>query len=265
VNRSATEAAWSSVTILGSSSSIPRPGRACSCYLVRGAGRAIALDMGSGSFSNLRSIMPAEELDAVVVSHMHPDHFLDLIPLRYALRYGPRSNRERIGVFLPPGGEAVLRTMAAAFAAESSADYLSEVYDIRTYEPAEPLVLGGVTLRFAATAHFIPTFAVRCEFDGASLAYSADTAPEPRVSALARNCDVFLCEATLVPGEVEEQGRGHMTAREAGTLARDAGARRLVLTHYGAETTEADLIAEARTAFDGEIVVADDRMQFALG
>jgi ribonuclease BN (tRNA processing enzyme) len=253
------------VTILGSSSSIPRPHRACSCYLIHGPGNAIALDLGSGAFSNLRSVVHAEQLDAVVVSHMHPDHFLDLIPLRYALRYGPRSNDRRVPVFLPPGGEAVLRHMVAAFDAESTGDYLSEVYDIRTYDPAARLTVAGATLRFAATAHYVPTFAIRCELAGAALTYSADSAPEPRISTLARDADLFLCEATLAPGEVEDHGRGHMTAREAGALARAAGVRRLVLTHYGSQTSEAELIAEAGAAFDGELAVADDRLAFTLG
>jgi ribonuclease BN (tRNA processing enzyme) len=255
----------SSVTVLGSSSSIPRPGRACSCYLVRGPGHAIALDMGTGAFSNLRRHLLADELDAVVISHMHPDHFLDLIPLRYALRYGPRANDRRIALYLPPGGEPMLRKMVAAFAAEPSGDYLSLVYDVRTYDPAG-LRIGDAELRFAPTKHYIPTFAIRYDYDGRSVTYSADTAPEPRVSELARSSGVFLCEATLLGAETGAGAfeRGHLTPREAGALARDARVGRLVLTHYGAQTTESELLAEAGEAFDGEIVVADDQLQLAL-
>lgn len=221
--------------------------------------------MGSGSFANMRRYLAAENVTAVVISHMHPDHFLDIIPMRYALRYGPRTNGRRVRLLLPPDGEQVLRKMVDAFDSESCADYLGDVYEISSYDPTRPLRLGDVTLTFAATAHYIPTFAVRYQVDGASLTFSADTALEPRVCALGRATDVFLCEATLLPGDHETNGRGHLSAREAGMMARDAGVRRLVLTHYGSETNDAELISEARATFDGEITVADDHLKLAIG
>ena len=125
--------------------------------------------------------------------------------------------------------------------------------------------MGGARLRFAPTRHYIQTFAIRYDCDGASVTYSADTAPEPRVSALAEGCDVFLCEATLGPGDADGRVRGHMTAEEAGALGRDAGAGRLVLTHYGSGTTEDELRERAASSFDGEIVIADDGIALPLG
>jgi ribonuclease BN (tRNA processing enzyme) len=190
------------VTVLGSSSSIPRPARASSSYLVRAAQTSVVLDLGTGAFSNLRRYLAADGLDAVVVSHMHPDHFIDLIPLRYALRYGPRSNRRRVSLYLPPQGELVLRRMVAAFAPEADSDFLADVYDVREYDPDAALEIGAVRVRFAPTAHYIPTFAIRCDVEGASVAYSADTAPAAAVATLAAGSDLFLCEATLAPGTV---------------------------------------------------------------
>jgi ribonuclease BN (tRNA processing enzyme) len=251
------------LTVLGSSSSIPRPGRACSAYLVQGAGRSIVFDLGSGAFANLRRALPAEEVDAVIISHMHPDHFLDLVPMRYALRYGARTHARRPLLYLPPDGEALLRRVVDAFPVEVSHDYL-EVYDIRTYDPRRELLIGDLRLRFALTAHFIPTFAVRCESGSASLTYSADTAPEARVSELARETDAFICEATLGPAQREPGLRGHSSAREAGTMAADAGAARLVLSHYGAESTPAQLVREGSATFEGTLVVADDNTRLSL-
>jgi len=249
--------------VLGSSSSIPRPGRACSGYLVRGAGRSVVLDLGSGAFANLRSALPAEDVDAVVISHMHPDHFLDLVPMRYALRYGPRAHARKPLLYLPPDGAALLRRVVDAFPAEVSRDYL-EVYDIRTYDPDEELRVGDLRVRFALTAHFIATFAMRCEFESVSVTYSADTAPEPRVCGLAHETDAFVCEATLAAQSSENGQRGHSSAREAGGMAQSAGVRRLVLSHYGAESTPAELTAEGSKTFQGAIVVADDNMDLAL-
>ena len=219
--------------------------------------------MGSGAFANLRRHVDYDRLGAVVISHMHADHFIDLIPLRYALRYGPRRRREKLPVHLPPDGLAILRKLADAFPREVGDDFL-EVFALREYDPSRPLAIDGATLRFAHTAHYIPAFAARWERDGASVTYSADTAPDERVVALARESDVFVCEATLRDGQVEHGMRGHCSAAEAATMARDAGVRRLVLTHYGEESTSRDLDQAAAAIFNGEIVVADDHRTLDL-
>ena len=188
---------------------------------------------------------------------MHADHFIDLIPLRYALRYGSRRRAAKLPVYLPPGGTAMLRQLVSAFANEGG-EFLSDVFSIAEFDPTRTLQLGASTLRFAHTTHYIPAFAIRWNSGGASLTYSADTAPDERVIALARDVDVFLCEATLRHGEGEHGTRGHSSALEAAEMAQAAGARRLMLTHYGEESTSRDLDEAARAAFDGEIIVADD-------
>jgi ribonuclease BN (tRNA processing enzyme) len=215
------------------------------------------LDLGTGALANLRRYADYDRLRAVIISHMHADHFIDLIPLRYALRYGSRRRTTKLEVHLPPGGLAVLKTLVSAFANEGG-EFLSDVFDLHEYDPSVPLHIDGATLRFAHTEHYIPAFAVRWSRNGASVTYSADTAPDERVVELARESDLFLCEATLRHGEEESGIRGHSTAADAAQMARDAGARRLVLTHYGEESTALDLDESARAIFDGEVVVADD-------
>ncbi|HEY0395828.1 MAG TPA: MBL fold metallo-hydrolase [Candidatus Elarobacter sp.] len=251
--------------MVGSSSSIPRPDRACSSYLVDDGETPVVLDLGTGAFAQLRAHADYDRLGAVVISHMHADHFIDLIPLRYALRYGARRRPAKLPVYLPPGGIALLRGMVSALPREAGDDFLQTVFDLAEYDPARPLALGGATLRFAHTAHYIPAFAMRWERAGTSVVYSADTAPDERVVALARECDVFLCEATLRHGQTEPGLRGHSSAAEAAAMARDAGVRRLVLTHYGEESTSRDLDQAAREIFSGEIVVADDHRTLELG
>jgi ribonuclease BN (tRNA processing enzyme) len=251
------------VSVLGSSSSIPRPGRACSAYLVRSTGRAVLFDLGSGAFANLRRYIAPEDVDAIVISHMHPDHFLDLVPMRYALRYGARTSDRRPVLYLPPGGEGLLRRMVDAFESEPRSDFLA-VYDVRTYDPDGALRVGDLRLAFARTTHYIPAYAVRCEAAGRSVTYSADTAPDAGVAALARGTDIFLCEATLGPNGAEPAARGHVSAREAGAMAAQARARRLVLTHYGAEAVIAELEHEARAAYDGPVCVADDNERLRI-
>lgn len=222
------------------------------------------LDLGTGGFANIRRYVDYDKIAAVVISHMHADHFLDLVPLRYALKYGPLKRPTKMPVYLPPDGTRMLKQLVAAFADEGG-DFLNDVFDVKEYDPSRPLRVKSAKLSFAPTAHFIPAFAVRWEKDGASVTYSADTAPDERVVALARDTDVFLCEATLRYGESEHGMRGHSTAVEAAEMARAAGARRLVLTHYGEESTTRDLDEAAREAFPGEITVADDHHIMDLG
>jgi ribonuclease BN (tRNA processing enzyme) len=246
------------VTVLGSSNSIPRPGRACSGYLIEGAGEAIVSDLGSGALANLLRVRPAESLTAVLISHMHADHFIDLIPMRYALKYGPRTNDRPVPLWLPPGGATLLRRMTSAFVSESPHDFMGEVFDVGEYAPDAGLAFGELRIRFAPTAHFIPTYAVRCELGGASVTYSADSAPAPALVELARGTGLFLCEATLLPKEREPGARGHLSAAEAGSIAGRAEVRRLALTHYPAETNAAELLAESAAVFGGETLVVDD-------
>jgi ribonuclease BN (tRNA processing enzyme) len=250
--------------VAGSSASIPRPDRACSSYLVDDGETPIVLDLGTGALANLRRHVDYDRLGAVVISHMHADHFIDLIPLRYALRYGPRRRGAKLPVHLPPGGLAMLSNLVSAFAPEGG-DFLSDVFELHEYDPARPLAIEGATLRFAHTAHYIPAFAIRWDRGGASVTYSADTAPDDRVIALARESDVFLCEATLRSGEIEPGLRGHSSAAEAAAMASAAGVRRLLLTHYGEESTSLDLDEAAREHFDGAVLVADDHRTVTLG
>lgn len=249
------------MTVVGSSCSIPRPGRACSSYLFEAAGRAVVADLGTGSFSNLLRYRSAESIDAVVISHMHADHFIDVIAMRYALKYGERSHDRRVALYLPPGGDRTLETLVSAFAPESHHDFMGEVFDVRTYDPDDSLAIGDARLRFAPTAHYIPTFAIRCESGSASVTYSADTAPDDAVVALARGASLFLCEATLSPEGEADIPRGHLSARQAGMLAARADVETLVLTHYPIAADVSDLARRARAEFSGDVVVADDGLQ----
>ena len=252
------------IRVVGSSASVPRPGRACSCHLLRTREANILLDLGSGGLANLREVMDYPDLDAVLISHMHADHFFDLIPLRYGLKYGPLLRDGRMPVWLPPGGEKQLRAVAATFQSEGPNDFLDEVFEIREYDPSKELYIGNLTITFAKTIHYIDAYAIRVDRDGASVCYSSDTAPCENVEHLARGCNLFLCESAL--GLAAEIGsvRGHLSALEAGEMAQRAGARRLVLTHYGTEFAAGELEDAARSVFHGPCAVADDGTELAI-
>lgn len=205
----------------------------------------------------------AETVDAIVISHMHADHFIDVIPLRYALRYGARENERRVALYLPPGGEAVLRGVVAPFSGEEGA-FLDDVFEIVTYDPARPLAIGDVTVTFAPTTHYIACFAMRFEAAGLSLVYSADTAPDTTIAAFARDATALVCEATLSRDEERVEPRGHLSAREAGTLAAHARVSALLLSHYPATADAAAMARDAATSYAGTIRVVDDANRYAL-
>jgi ribonuclease BN (tRNA processing enzyme) len=223
--------------------------------------------MGTGAFANLRMHAEFDRLAAIVISHMHADHFIDLIPLRYALRYGRARGDRKLPLYLPPGGERMLVRLCEAFADEGAGDFLGAVFDVHTYDPARALKLGDGVLTFAHTTHYIPAFAVRYEqrHGAQSVTYSADTAPNERVIKLARGTDLFLCEATLLADADERGARGHSSAREAAEMAHRAGVGCLCLTHYGEHATASDLDVSARQVFSGEVIVAEDHEVYTIG
>jgi len=249
--------------VVGSSPSVQRPGRACSCYLLRTRDAAVLLDLGSGALGNLHLAIDYPQIDAVIVSHMHADHFLDVIPLRYGLKYGPLLRESRMPLWLPPEGSTMLRTLCSAFAPESDADFLDEVYEVREYDPSQPMEINDLRLTFRKTRHYIDTYAVRAERGNASIVYSADTAPCDAVVEHAKDCSLFLCEATLGLGNEDGQ-RGHLSAEEAGQMAARAGVKRLILTHYSSTYAADELVEAAQSSFDGRISIADDGVELSL-
>jgi ribonuclease BN (tRNA processing enzyme) len=232
--------------------------------LIEEGGQAIILDFGTGAFANLREYRAYESVDAIVISHMHADHFIDLVPMRYALKYGAQR-KGRMPLYLPPGGEKMLRRLVSAFAPEGEGDFLSEVFDVRAFDPSKGLRLGDASLSFAPTRHYVPTFAVRYETRDASLTYSADTAPDENVVRLASESDLFLCEASLLRDEVEPGIRGHSSALEAAQMAQDARVRSLMLTHYSDAQTVEEMLKAARMVYAGPVSCADDHARCDLG
>ncbi len=249
--------------VVGSSPATPRPGGASSSYLIRSGETAVVLDFGTGAFSKLQFAIAYTKIDAIVVSHMHADHFFDLVPLRYALKYGGLPIERRLPVWLPPGGLARLDALRRAVSADAEEDFFDSVFAAREYDPATTLAVRDISLRFVPARHYIEAFAMRCECDGAAITYSADSAPCDPVVGLARASALFLCEAALGLGtEVGE--RGHSSAWEAGEMAARAGVARLLLTHYPAGDAPTDLVGAASAAFGGPVQVAEDGMELVV-
>ena len=241
------------VTVLGKSPSWPDAGGACSGYLVQEGETALLLDCGNGVFAKLRERLPYASVDAVVLSHLHADHFLDLVPFSYALTYGPGAAGARPALHLPPGARDGLRRVVGTWGSE---DLVDKAFAVREYDPDEELWVGPLRMRFARVPHFIPAHAVelRSAATGGRFTFGADTGPSDDLIAFARDTDLLMLESTLA--QPDSDPRGHLTPAEAGEHAARAAARRLVLTHLTDEVDPEWALREARDAYDGSLEVA---------
>ncbi|HZT11922.1 MAG TPA: MBL fold metallo-hydrolase [Candidatus Baltobacteraceae bacterium] len=242
--------------VVGSSSAVPRAGSACSCYLIETERQRVIVDCGSGAVQSLRRFTDPLTLDAVLISHFHPDHVFDLVPLRYLRAFGGAA--ALLDVYVHPGGDESLRRLALACASADGERFFDRSMRILQYEPDSALQLKALRVTFAPARHYIPAYAMRFDCGAKSIVYSADTAPAPGVVDLARGADLFVCESSLGPGGADREPRGHSNAREAGVMARDAGVKQLLLTHYGDGIDIGELVSAARTAFDGPVTAAQD-------
>jgi ribonuclease BN (tRNA processing enzyme) len=247
------------LTVLGGSAAGVNTGQGCAGFLVQGDGASVVLDLGPGTLPELRRHADFRDLDAIVVSHLHLDHMLDLFALRFALAYNPIPPRRKTRLVLPPGGRALFDRAAALFGGDERADYFDRVFAIEEFDPNAPLAIGPLTLRFAPTVHYTPCWAIRLASPSASgdLTYTADTGPTARLDAFADGSAVVIAEAGAGPAPEEPIAqRGHLTPAEAGMLASRAGATILVLTHVWEEHGREQALHQAASAFDGRVELA---------
>jgi ribonuclease BN (tRNA processing enzyme) len=235
------------VVVLGSCAGWPSAGRACSGYLVSYRGARIVLDMGFGTAARLFSLVAVP--DAVVITHAHPDHAVDLHALFRSLRYGPR--RGPVPVYAAYGVAALMAAMDPPDAADVPA-----FLDFRPL-PAQPCPVGPFVLRSYTLPHYVPNVGVRLEAPGLCVAYTGDTGPSPALAALARDADLFIADCTDRPPL-------DLRPREAAWAAASGGARRLLLTHFWAGADRSACRRAAAEVFCGEILVAEEGLEIPL-
>ena len=213
-------------------------------------GFRLVLDLGAGALGNLQRHVDVRDVDAVYVTHLHSDHCIDLVAYFYARRYHQTGMLPRLPVFGPEGTRFRIH---AAFE-EPPVDGFDDVYDFQE-RGAGTVQIGPFTVTSGVVRHPIECHGLRVEAGGKVLTYSGDTAACDAVVELARDADVFLCEASW-PSVPEPPPGIHLTGREAGEAAASAGARKLLLTHLMPFHDPMAMLAEAKEAYDGELELA---------
>jgi ribonuclease BN (tRNA processing enzyme) len=239
------------LTIIGSAGTFPGPASGCSSYLVEQDGFRLLLDVGNGSTGALQEACGLLGPDAVVVSHLHGDHYLDLITYTYARRYHPGG----VPPLLPVYGPSKIREAMVGAYGRDVDTLLNEVYDFHPIERPTVVGIGPFEVDLRRVNHPVETYGMRISAGGRTIAYSADTGHCQTLVDLARDADLFLCEASYLEGE-DNPPDIHLTGHEAAEHAVKAEVQRLLLTHLVPWGDEARTVAEAKSAYDGEIAVA---------
>lgn len=251
------------MTVLGKSPAMPDANGANSGYLIRHDGFTLLLECGTGVFAKLRGVWDPMDVDAVLITHLHADHTLDLLPFSHALSYNG-AHGQRPLLWAPPGSTGVYETLSMLFTQQR---LITDVFAHSEYDPTAKLELGPFTISFREVPHYVPTWA--CDLrqsDGRRLTFGADCAPNEAVIELALDTDLLMLEATEGPGpgSATEGMRGHLNAGEAGEIGRLAGARRLLLTHYSDELELAELRAAAEATYGSAVEFTTEHARYTV-
>jgi ribonuclease BN (tRNA processing enzyme) len=253
------------IVVLGSCGAWPEPSRACSGFYIECQGARVVLDLGYGTLPRLLSLLdsPAGDgLDAVIVTHRHPDHMVDLHGLMRA-RWFARRSSPAIPLYAPAGVVTSLLELEEGHAAA-----IRRVFDWHAL-PQQRYRVGPFMLESWPLPHHVPNAGVRLTSSSSVIAYTGDCGPDPAVATLAAGADVFIAEATdrdLQPGTWPPGSapKLHMGAAEAGRAAASARARLLMLTHFWPGYDRERSRALATAHFNGKVVLAEDGLEIPL-
>jgi ribonuclease BN (tRNA processing enzyme) len=260
------------LTVLGKSPSWQDVGGACSGYLLQEDEFRLLLDCGNGVFSKLRGVVDYVDVDAVLISHLHADHWLDLIPYSYALTYAPRQqpvpvagwpgtdHPARPKLYAPVGASEMFRQIGSCLGSE---ELIETAFELHEYDVLEEPDIGPFSIRFCEVPHYTLTYAVDLAVDGKRITYSADCSPNDDLVEFAHDTDMLLIEATL-PRPERTGERGHLTPGEAGDHGRRAGAQRVVITHFSDELDPEWALNEASSAYGGPVELAREGAVYDL-
>jgi ribonuclease BN (tRNA processing enzyme) len=238
------------LTIVGMAGSFPGPDSPASCYLVEHDGHRIVLDLGNGAIGPLQRYADVYDIDAVVLSHLHADHCLDLTSYYVMRKYRPQGPAPTIPVLGPTG---TADRMAAAYDLPDEPGMTGEFDFLDHVRETE---VGPFRVTTAIANHPVEAYAIRVEAAGRSLVFSGDTGPTEALVELSRGADLALFEASFLSRYANLPPNLHLTATEAAGHATRAGVGRLVLTHLVPWTPQDEILEEAAAVYSGDLQLA---------
>jgi ribonuclease BN (tRNA processing enzyme) len=236
------------LVVLGVGAAYPGPGQACSGYLVKSGGTNLLIDCGNGVVSRLQQASELEGLTALIFSHLHADHCLDIFSLFYSRAFSKPRSYPPLPIYLPPGEMELFARLSEVLRVEPRR-LLDGTFRASEYDPSAGLDLEDLRLSFAQTEHPVPAYSIRSEDESGSIVYSSDTGPTEKLVDLAKGCDLLLSEATLAEEDFNPERPLHLTPRMAAEVAVRAGARRLLLTHIWPHYDRQAMLEDARRIF----------------
>jgi len=238
------------LTVVGCAGSFPGPDSPASCYLLEHDGRRVLLDLGNGALGPLQRYADLYDIDAVVLSHLHADHCLDLTSYYVARKYRPGGPAPSIPVLGPTG---TADRMARAYDLPDTPGMAGE-FDFRDH--VADTEIGPFRIRTSGANHPVEAYAIRVDAGGGSLVFSGDTGPTDDLVEISRGADLALYEASFLSRYADLPPDLHLTATQACEHARRAGVGRLVLTHLVPWTPRDETLEEAAAVYDGDLALA---------
>jgi ribonuclease BN (tRNA processing enzyme) len=241
------------LTVVGCSGSYPGPDSPASCYLLEadldGRTWRILLDLGSGALGALHRYVDPLAIDAVLLSHLHADHCLDLTGYYVMRKYHPSGQQPRIPVWGPVG---TADRMARAYDLPPDPGMTGE-FDFRAWDG--PVRIGPFSVEAVPVVHPVPAYGLRVSVDGITVAYSGDTGPCPALARVADGADLLLAEASFRQGD-DNPADLHLTGADCGEVARSASVKSLVITHVPPWHDGQVALREAAELYDGPLELA---------
>lgn len=246
--------------ILGSGTCVPSLKRNSPGYYLEAEGCRILVDCGSGTLLQLeRAGKSYKEIDAVFITHKHPDHFSDLMPLIQAFLATPQFRREKeLLITAPESFPTYYESAIASILGEP------EDFPIRLAGTGETdtMNIGPFHVAAGKTVHSSDSLSYRFEHNGKSIVFTGDADYDRKLIDIAGNADVLIADCSFPDSQ---KAKGHLSSKECGLIARKAGVKKLILSHiYPSPVPDAERVREAAEVFDGEIVLAEDLMNMEI-
>ncbi|WP_175988267.1 MBL fold metallo-hydrolase [Bacillus sp. Marseille-Q1617] len=242
------------LTIIGHWGGYPKAGEASTGYLLEHNGFTLLVDCGSGVLSHLQKYIDPTELDAVLISHYHPDHIADIGVLQHALliQYFLGKSKGTLPVYGHDEDAQGFKSLT-----------YKQFMKAHPYNEKSELTIGPFSVTFVKTKHPVPCYGMRIEADGKSIFYTADSSYKDSFVPFGKDADLLLCECNFY-GDMDASGAGHMTSLDAGKLALETGVKKLILTHLPHFGDLEQLASEAKTIYKGDVQLAKQGMEIII-